>query len=77
MYSEECKNTDKKQCHRPEGIIENGEFLPVVMGCMGQVTGKPLICIFMAFLTGIDDIVHTDAGVGIIRWQDQVGIVTI
>lgn len=40
MDTEEAEGPEQKPGHRPEGVIEIGIFILVVMGGMGQIAGE-------------------------------------
>ena len=77
MKSEETESSQEQGRHPPECEIKNRVFRFVVMGCVGQVTGKAPVCIGMTFLAGLDDLIEPDMRIRIVHTQDIMSPVTI
>lgn len=77
VQSKKAEYRNEKNRHCPECEMEDGVFLPVMVGGMREVPGEATVGIRMAFLTGAHNLVETDMGVRIIDLFDVVCAVTI
>ena len=70
---------DQKCGHSPESIKQKGILVLIMMGRMGQISGKFPVGTLVAFGTGCHNILTAQMGIGIIDRQnimDPVAIIT-
>ena len=77
MNAEKGKGADQKAGHGPKRIIQVWILVPVMMGGMGQVTGKLPVGTRMTFFAGFHDIAAIQTCLAVIGRQDVMGTVTI
>ena len=77
MNTEEGKSSQQQPCHGPESVIQVGIFVPVMVGCMGQIAGKFPVGPRMAFLAGLYNMPPVQVGFAVIGWQNVMGPVTV